>query len=158
MAWDLVKENLESQESRILMAVDISLREGYLEDLNFIYATWLRSYRHASSFARKISNEIFYKRHHMVIDLLIKREGSRVVVAHPTGEPNVILGYMVSEIQPDGEAVVHYTYLKKSFRQMGIARTLWATLDPKFKTITHYTVDADWIVKKFNLIYDPYRI
>jgi hypothetical protein len=65
---------------------------------------------------------------------------------------------VVTEKQPDGADVVHYTYVKKSFRQMGVARALWAAFEKKKYVITHYTVDADWLTKKFDLIYDPYRI
>ena len=137
---------------------DIEIREAFLEDVSFIFATWLRSYRHSSSFAKKISNEIYYARHHLVIDLILKREGSKVLVAHPKGEPDVILGYVVIEKQLDGADVCHYTYVKKSFRQMGIASALWKVFDKKDYTITHYTTDADWLVKKYNLTYDPYRI
>lgn len=152
-------QNQAPRELMISMRSDIEVRLAYLEDLNFIFATWLKSYRHASSFARKISNDIFYKRHHLVIDLILKREGSRVLVAHPTGEPNVILGYVVSEKQPDGADVLHYVYVKKSFRQMGIGKALWGSLLEKPQVFTHFTADTDWIIRKYeNLTYDPYRI
>ena len=138
---------------------EVEVRLAYLEDVPFIFSTWLKSYRYASTFARKISNDIYYKRHHLVIDLILKRAGSTVLVAHPVGEPNVILGYLVTERQPDGEDVIHFTYIKKSFRQMGVARALWKGLDAeKNYLFTHYTADADWITKKYNLTYDPYRI
>lgn len=140
------------------MAAEIETRDAYLEDVPFIFATWLRSYRHASAFARKISNEVYFARHHMVIDLILKRAGSKVSVAHPRGEPDVILGYVVSEKQPDGEDVVHYTYVKKSFRQMGVASALWKNLEKKKWVFTHYTTDTDWVVRKYDLTYDPYRI
>jgi ribosomal protein S18 acetylase RimI-like enzyme len=138
---------------------EIEVRAAYIEDLPFIFATLLRSYRHASTFARKISNEVFYKYHHMFLDQCLKRPESKVMVAHPKNDPNVILGYILSETRADGEEVVHYTYVKKSFREMGVARALWATLDKDKKyVITHYTMDADWIVKKFNLKYNPYLL
>src|ERR1700677_4935251 len=141
------------------ISMPIEIRPAYLEDIPFIFATWLRSYRHSSTFAKKISNDIYYLRHHLVIDLILKREGSKVLVVHPQGEPDVILGYVVTEKQPDGAEVVHYTYVKKSFRRMGIAETLWKELDKnKSYTFTHYTTDAEWLNKKYNLIYDPYRI
>jgi hypothetical protein len=135
------------------------VRPAYLEDVPFIFATWLRSYRHSSTFAKKISNEIYYSRHHLVIDLILKREGSKVLVAHPEEDPDIILGYVVTEVQADGAEVVHYTYVKKSFRRMGIAEGLWKELDKsKDYAFTHYTTDAEWLTKKYNLTYDPYRI
>lgn len=142
------------------MAAEVEIRLAYVEDIPFIFATWLRSYRHSSNFARKISNDIFYKRHHMVIDLILKRTGSTVLVAHPIGEPDVILGYLVSETQNiDALPVVHYTYVKRSFRQMGIAKALWKGLEDTPVIATHYTVDMDWLSKKHpKIMYDPYRI
>lgn len=138
---------------------EIEVRDAYLDDVSFIFATLLRSYRHASAFARKISNEVFYKYHHAFLDACLKRDGSKVIVAHPKGEPNVILGYLLTETRIDGESVIHFTYVKKSFRQMGIARALWATLSKEKKyTITHYTVDADWITKKYDTTYNPYLL
>jgi hypothetical protein len=143
----------------ILDMPEIEVRDAYLEDVSFIFATLLRSYRHASTFARKISNEVFYKYHHMFLDSCLKRPNSKVLVAHPKGESSIILGYLLSETRPDGEEVVHYTYVKKSFRQMGVAHALWATLNKPKYTITHYTVDADWIMRKYsNLTYNPYLL
>lgn len=137
---------------------EIETRAAYLEDVPFIFATMLRSYRHASFFARKISNDVFYKYHHMFLDSCLKREKSTVIVAHPKGEPNVILGYVLSEERAEGH-IVHYTYVKRSFRRLGVAKALWSTLDPKKQyIITHFTTDADWIVKKFNLVYNPYLL
>jgi len=141
------------------MHSDIEIRDAYMEDLSFIYATMLRSYRHASTFARKISNEVFYKYHHMFLEAYFKRNGSRVFVAHPKGSPDVILGYLLTEKREDGTDVIHYTYVKKSFRQMGVAKALWGLLEDKSYTITHYTVDTDWIMKKHsNLTYNPYLL
>jgi ribosomal protein S18 acetylase RimI-like enzyme len=141
------------------VAAEIEVRAAYLEDVPFVFATLLRSYRHASTFARKISNDVFYKYHHMFLDACLKRPGSSVLVAYPKGEPDVILGYVLTERQADGEDVIHFTYVKRSFRQMGVARALWNKLEKKKYTFTHFTVDADWIIKKFdNLTYNPYRL
>lgn len=141
------------------MSPEIEVRAAYIEDVPFLFATLLRSYRHASNFARRISNDVFYKYHHAFLDACLKRNGSKVLVAHPKGEPDVILGYLLTEALPSGEEIIHYTYVKKSFRQMGIARALWAKLENKEYIFTHYTVDADWIVKKFNtLTYNPYLL
>src|ERR1700677_5174971 len=138
---------------------EVEVRDAYLEDIPCIFATLLRSYRYASTFARKISNDVFYKYHHLFLDSCLKRPNSRVMVAHPKGEPDVILGYLLSETREDGTEVIHYTYVKRSFRQLGVAKALWATLNKEKKyTITHYTVDADWIVKKYNLTYNPYLL
>src|ERR1700677_963642 len=140
------------------MQPEVEIREAYLADVPFIFSTLLKSYRYASNFARKISNEVFFKYHHMFLDSCLKRPGSKVLIAHPKGEPDVILGYLLTEKTEDGLDIIHYTYIKKSFRQMGVARALWSKLEKKNYTITHYTVDADWISKKYDVTYNPYRL
>lgn len=135
------------------MTNEIEIRVAKLEDIPFIYSTWLRSYRHASQFARKITTNVFYEMHHKVIDRFIER-GGEVYIAHPAGEPDVILGYLCMDtVQP----VAQYIYVKKPFRKMGIARAL--IKDKDIKLFTHWTADTDWIVKKISgLIYNPYLV
>jgi hypothetical protein len=138
------------------MSSNIEIREANLDDLPFIYSTWLRSYRYASQFAKKLSNAIFYEMHHKVIDGFISR-GGRVSVAHPVGEPGVILGYICVEAN---QPLIQYVYVKKSFRKLGIAKSLYnAQKIPSEAIFTHWTSDTDWIIKKINtLTYNPYLI
>lgn len=138
------------------MSDEIEVRTVVKEDLNFVLATWLRSYRHASQFAKKISNEIYFKWHHKVIERIIER-GGNILIAHPVGEPNVILGYLCIENQ-SMLPVVHYCYVKKTFRKMGVAKALLDGSTLEGAHFTHYTTDCDWITKKFKLVYDPYLI
>lgn len=137
------------------MENEIELRVAKPEDLNFIFATWLKSYRHSSQFARRISNTVFFTWHHKVIERLIGR-GAQISVAHPKGEPDVILGYGCAELF-DGQPVVHFIYVKKPFRRMGVATKLLEGLTPTL--FTHWTADTEWIVKKRpELMYNPYLI
>jgi len=132
------------------------MREAKLEDLPFIYSTWLRSYRHSSQFAKKLTNETFYDMHHRIIDAFIAR-GGLVYIAHPINEPGVILGYLC--IEPN-QSLVQYVYVKKAFRKMGIAKKLYESRKIQDSLIfTHWTTDTDWITKKLtNFIYNPYLI
>lgn len=139
------------------MNQQIEIRDVTKEDINFILATWLRSYRHASQFAKKISNAIYYKWHHKVIERIIDR-GGEILVAHPLGEPDVILGYLCTELQTDNKRVVHYCYVKKTFRKMGVAKSLLEANILEGAFFTHYTTDCDWITKKYKITYDPYLI
>ena len=134
----------------------IEVREAKLEDLPFIYSTWLRSYRHASQFAKKLTNETFYEMHHKVIDAFIAR-GGLVFVAHPPNEPGVILGYIC--VEPN-QPLVQYIYVKKAFRRMGIAKKLYTERNMQNNVVfTHWTTDTDWIIKKLTkFIYNPYLI
>lgn len=132
----------------------IEIRPAKLADLDFIYATWLKSYRHASQFAKKITNAVFFEMHHKVIDNFIAR-GGIVFIAHPKGEPDVILGYICTE---PNFPVVQYIYVKKPFRKMGIGHALYKGANEPL-LFTHWTADTDWIVKKLEkLTYNPYLL
>lgn len=134
----------------------IEIRPAKLDDLSFIYSTWLRSYRHSSQFAKKLTNEVYYEMHHKVIDGFILR-GGIVLIAHAKGEPEVILGYLCME--PNG-SIIQYIYVKKAFRKMGIAKALFEyTKLPENTIFTHWTTDTNWILKKLtHLIYNPYLL
>lgn len=134
----------------------IEVREAKLDDLPFIFSTWLRSYRHSSQFAKKISNDVFFQWHHKVIERFIERNG-RVLIAHAAGEPEVILGYICRE---PSEEIVQYVYVKRAFRKMGIAKELYKVANiANNSTFTHWTLDTTWITKKLTeLKYNPYLL
>jgi len=131
----------------------IEVRLGRAQDAAFIYATWLKSYKHESQFARRISNAVFYKWHHMAIDRIAGR-GGRFYIAHSKGDPDTILGFICVE----GAGLVHYCYVKKTFRNMGIATALLKAVEfmPNSE-FTHWTTEMSWVLKKYpDLIYNPY--
>lgn len=134
----------------------IEVRAAKLDDLPFIYSTWLRSYRHSSQFAKKITNEIFYDMHHRVIDSFITRGGT-VLIAHAKGEPDVILGYLCME---SVGSILQYIYVKEAFRKMGIGKALFEYSKlPEDTTFTHWTNSTNWITKKLTkLNYNPYLL
>lgn len=107
----------------------IEIREATPNDRPLIYATWLRSYRHGSLFPRHIPDPTFFEAHHNVAEELLKR--STTLVAHPPGDPEVILGWACFEtLEPVGDKpsglAVHYVYVKPAFRRAGVARRLLA--------------------------------
>lgn len=99
---------------------DFTIRAAVPEDISFIYATWLNSYRYDGLASKGIRNCIFYPAYNKVIDGILKRPDCKVLVAHVRGEPNVVLGYMVSE-----PGTIHYTFCKEAFRGFGIISALF---------------------------------
>ncbi len=134
----------------------IEVRQAILDDLPFIFSTWLRSYRHSSQFAKKISNTTFFTWHHRAIERFIER-GGRVLIAHAVGEPDVILGYLCAE---SDNSIIQYVYVKKAFRKMGIAKELFKNSGINNNAqFTHWTLDTSWIIKKLTeLTYNPYLL
>lgn len=95
----------------------VSIRPGSGADHAFILATWLRSFRHNSPMTRRITDAVFFKHHHPIVTDIVAR--STVLVAALEDDPNVILGYLVTERQP-GAHVLHFAYTKKEFRRMRV--------------------------------------
>jgi GNAT superfamily N-acetyltransferase len=120
-----------------------ALRPGRLDDRSFILASWLQNYRRESHFARRITDTVFYANHHDVADALLRR--CRVTVATLKNDDAEILGYLVWEAPAEGRPhVLHWCYVKKPFRRMGVGRALVeATGAPKDLDgcyITHATM------------------
>ena len=134
----------------------IGIRSYLPTDEEFIYACWLNHYKHSSLFGKQIRSEIFYKEHHKLIEQLLKR--SQITIAYPIGDPIIILGFLVME-GTKADPLIHFTFVKRAFRDMGIAETLTQELDLNHATITHYTKDAEWIMDRCpGMVYNPYKV
>lgn len=99
---------------------DLVLRAAKLSDINFLTSSWLRSYRNAPAVSG-VPNSTYYYYHHKVLEELLTR--CTVMVACFPDRPDQILGYVCAE-KFDAGLVIHYLYVKKTFRNFGIARKL----------------------------------
>jgi len=137
---------------------DLELRSySPISDKSFIYSSWLKTYKKASYFAKRIRNDVFFKEHHKIIDYLFSKPTIAVLIACPKGDPDTITGYLVYE----PNKVVHFIYIKDAYRSMGIARVLFekALIDPSHITFSHWTNAVDEFIKKYpEIIYDPYAL
>ncbi len=89
------------------------------DDISFIYATWLRSYRNDSPATKYIGTELFYKQHEKLLDNLLGASTTKVIIACDTQDHELIFGYMAFE-----PGILHFIYVKKPFRHMGIMHQL----------------------------------
>lgn len=140
----------------------LKIREYQPGDEAFLYATWLKAYRHSSEFARRIRDVVFFERHHQAIEGILKRPRVSVLVACLDDSHDTILGYLVTERYND-RPVIHYCYVKLSFRRMGVASALLdvARVSPNESLFSHRAGEDDmvWIERRFpGLVYDPYLI
>jgi hypothetical protein len=111
------------------------LRPFDADDTAFLYKSWLDSYRY-SDWGKQFDNRTYYDGHHAVIERVLPR--SRVVVACLPDNPTVDLGFAVGEAD-----TLHFVYVKRNFRQFGVASALLEALDlPKSPRISHVT--GDW--------------
>lgn len=139
--------------------IEISIRDFNSNDLNFILSKWLKNYKFSSRFTKKIKADIFYKWHHMIVQNILGRGTASVLIANPTDEPDVNLGFICFE-QSDSK-IIHYIFVKPEFRNFGIGKRLYlaAMGDNSTGYFTHWTYPVDTLELKIpNLTYDPYRI
>lgn len=146
---------MKLKTERDLQNLPIRIRKATEEDISFIFNSWLKSYRD-STFAKSITNTIYFNEHHKLIEDLLKE--CNVLIACNDENPGDIYGYSVSEVV-QGFFVLHFVYVKHTFRQLGIGRSLVENAGVDFKKAslcTHITKYGERLAEKFNMVHSPY--
>lgn len=133
----------------------IRFRRGVPEDVSFIFSSWLKSFR-LNGMAENLNPKVYYSQHHCLVEgLMIK---ANVTVACNPEDPSQIYAYVCHEVI-EGLPVVHYIYVKDSFRRLGLAAMLLEevgiSLDKPF-FFTHYNKIANRIANRKAMVYNPY--
>lgn len=95
-----------------------------------IFSKWLRSLRYGNDYFKLIDQDTYFAVYHAYLEQLLTRPDSTVRLAVLTDDPDVVLGWAVSE----GNRL-HYVYVNRENRRVGIARKL----SGRFDVITHLT-------------------
>jgi len=103
---------------------NVVLRPGSETDDDFIYSSWLKSYKRQ---AGPIPYRWYYKLYQQLLDRLYKRPAVRTTVACFGPNPDQIFGYIIHEDVPEQGTHVHYLYVKVGFRGMYIGTNLLET-------------------------------
>lgn len=135
----------------------VRLRKAGQEDVGFIFNSWLKSFKY-SLFARNITNTIYFAEHHKLIERLLK--SNETIIACDDNDPSQIFGF-ISAGYVDGILCVHYIYVKQTFRNLGIGKTLLNAFNHSAEAAsvyTHHTRMAEKLAAKYNLVYHPYLL
>ena len=137
--------------------VPVVYREIRKEDEQFIYSSWLRSYRNLSE-NQRICNDLYFFHHAKVIKKVLEDPNVTVVIVCDQEDSSNIIGYAITEARGAAN-IIHYCYVKHTFRKFSICKTLLTHHIADFgkKTIlaTH-THRNNNLMKKFNIVYNPY--
>lgn len=127
------------------------VRDGNMEDKNFVLATFLRGLYYGDSWFSRIDKDIFMDNYKKIAEALFTR--GMVKIACLKQDPSVILGY--SLLSTDYQAI-HFVYVKKSWRGVGIAKSL----TPRHpQCVTHLTDVGISLLKKYpDVIFNPFRL
>ena len=128
-------------------------------ELPLIYSSWLETFRDGNH-PRPVQKHLYYDRQHLVIERILARPTTTVLMVCPEDDPSTIVGWLCWEITLDGW-VVHYMFVKAAFREMGVGSSLLrvAGIDPDRAIFSHWT--DDWKRSMLSghpgMLYDPYR-
>lgn len=141
-----------------------AIRPAIGSDLNFIYSTWLNSYRSDSKIGNSTRKSIYFSHYYGVLDAILRNQRTKVLVSCKLDEPNVIFGFFVFENSIDdiNPATIHYSFVKEGFRRHGILKSLFEkAFDGAGAAFfyTHQTREIEKILKENpKFLYNPFLL
>ena len=141
------------------MTLQIAIRLHEATDEDFIYSTWMKSFRD-NSYARAVPTQLYNIGQRKRINKILSKEGVNVLIACDAETPELIYGYAVMERTPD---VLHYVYVKSAYRKLGIAKAL---LIDFLDNSVLYTHKGDIVIERLlrddptynQWVYNPYLL
>lgn len=137
---------------------DILIREMIPADRNFIMKSILQHYRHSSPHVKQIPDGIYFDAHHYLIGKVMRYSNNFVRIAALKDDPEIVFGFIWGNFDPE---TIHYLYVKKAFRRMGIARLLYESVFDEGIDLyyTHHTKEAAFLMHKYEqLTFNPYLL
>lgn len=137
------------------------IRPAQESDLNLILSSWLKEYRYAP-FTKGIESKLYYKHHKELILSLLASSQCQVICQRE--DLNAVLGYMVFSYDTLNNLIIHYLYIKNTFRKLGFGRTLVQNaILPQHDLIIFATHFTKWLKlfidgTKLPITYHPYLL
>lgn len=139
-----------------LNELPLKTREALPEDLNFIFNSWISSYRRAKH-NNNIPAPFYFHGQHKVIERVLRQAKTLLLV--DANHTENIYAYMIYE-EIEGIFCVHYAYTKNVYRGFGMQRKLLSLVRSN-ESAGIYTQDspaARFVADKANLYHNPYII
>lgn len=130
----------------------LHIRPHMPDDMNLIYNSWLKSAKEDFD----IPNSQFFDSYRDHINEVMAN--SQILVACDPLDPKFVHGYIVYQ-QVDDLFILHWAYVKSSFRKMGVMSTLIKSVFPAFKQepliITYQNNKRPKMFEKLKAVYKP---
>jgi hypothetical protein len=133
----------------------IMAREALPEDLNFVFNSWLISYKQSKTLAN-LDGAFYYQGQHNIIERCLRQ--SQVLMLVDANKTEDIYSYIVYQ-EIDGIFTVHFAYVKHLFRGLGLFKHMLDLTKGPGNSVglyTHDTKSARHVGDKHNLYYNPY--
>jgi hypothetical protein len=126
-------------------------RQPTEEDVDFIFNSWLQSYRKTEL---KMTHTVYYDKFKKILTAILEK--ALVLVACNEHEPRQVYGYIVYE--PTEPLLIHWMYVKYVYRQQGLGGELLNKIrkntDPIVCTFANYPFTK--LKLKWRLTYNPW--
>jgi hypothetical protein len=138
------------------MTPEIYYRENNIGDRDFIISSYLKSFRTSGENTR-MTNDVYFYNFSKIIEKLLDRV--KCLIACDIDDSSHIYGYILYEFVDD-IPIVHYIYVKYTYRFMGIAKRLFenSMLDEETVVVSHINKIYDVLSKKYpkKFRYNPF--
>jgi hypothetical protein len=136
--------------------LEFVIRPPDISDTGLIFNSWLKSYRN-SDFAKHQCNAVYFGSYKLIVEKIISR--SMIYVACDPKDYTHVYGYIVFEELPKNNLLLHYVYVKHTYRKMQVASKLLEHIKKSSNPVlvTHWS-QACKKVDQTKFIYDPYKI
>lgn len=124
-------------EAELVKAEAVCIRDGTPDDLPLIYSTWLKGLFYGDTWFSLIPKDIFMLNYHKIVERILGAENTVIRVACLKSEPTTVLGYAVFGFSAPNCKTLHWIFVKRSWRALGIAKSLVPTNE--INTVTHLT-------------------
>lgn len=137
---------------------NVLLRKPIKDDENFIFSSYLKSFR-CSSDNLRMDNDVYFFNFKRIIEHLVAK--NNISILCDVADHNLVIGYCIHDTRNDDVTVIHYIYVRYTFRKLGMARILFqaATKGNKVTVATHCNRVLDDIRRNPNycdIQYNPF--
>lgn len=144
---------MEPNSSKEALKSLYTIRDTISEDRPFIFSTFLRGLYYGDPYLARTPKNSFMPAYHRVLEHILDLPSVTVKVACLLDDPDVILGYAIIGGE---DTVLHFVFVKSSWRGIGIARDL---VPKTIKAVTHTTSVGDALLRKHQDVkFDPFQI
>ena len=119
------------------------------EDIPFIQSSWGKSYYLEGPGNTLFKADVFHKYHRPLREWVLNKPNATAIVCSSKDDPSFILGFSILEKPEEPVLILHYIYVKFSFRGEGIGRELFnRSIVMRPVLFTHETSKAQKIMSK----------
>lgn len=133
----------------------IEVRPITVTDLPFVFSSWLKSQRRQGERAYMTNRTYFQSEKRRITELLDHSGG---LIAYNPDDVAQVYGYLIFSIV-DTLTILHFGYVKKTFRRFGIMRRLVTEVCPDAGReeigVTHISPEVLAFKHRHKLVFDP---